>query len=677
MSPIGRGLEALEALTGNIGDLTGQIAAPITRALGFERRRTPISPWAQSADRRRAARGPRPSASEARRLWARAVPYFRPFRRQMAEIAALAIVVACVGVAEPLVMKRIVDALGEAARQPAARSAVFQAVAALVALEILRAALAGRIGIRTWDVRLGVDFQVRRDVVGALNGLPMSYHQEGTVGATLLKVNHHIPGFAGAVSELLGALPGIAYFALAAIAMWRLDWRLTAAVLAVLPLPALIGVWAAREQTERERRLAERWARLYGRFAEVMSGILTVKACGAERREQLSFMDGVDRGNAIVARGIRRDAVTGGVRSVAAGLARLVAIGLGTVLILRGEITLGTLMAFLAFAGGLVVPVQTLTSLYQTIRKTAVSFESILAILEADNSVQDRPGAVHAGRLRGHVRFEGVRFGYRRGAPTLQDISFEIPAGQIVALVGPSGGGKSTLAQLLQRLYAPEAGRITVDGHDIAELALASLRTQIGVVPQEPFLFNDTVLANLAYARPSASREEIEMAARAANAHAFIQALPQGYDTVVGERGSRLSGGQRQRVAIARALLQDPAILILDEPTSALDPESERLVQQALARLMRGRTTLLIAHRLETVAAAQRIVVVVQGRVVEQGSHDELRAARGHYAALVAGELAGGRVAAGGPGAGVGASVEAGNPPVILRERSDRRTFSA
>jgi ATP-binding cassette subfamily B protein len=331
--------------------------------------------------------------------------------------------------------------------------------------------------------------------------------------------------------------------------------------------------------------------------------------------------------------------MTGGVRSVAAGLARLVAIGLGTVLILRGEITLGTLMAFLAFVGGLVAPVQTLTSLYQTIRKTTVSFESILTILEADKAAQDRPTAVHAGRLRGHVSFEHVQFSFRRDAPTLHDVSFEVRAGETVALVGPSGVGKSTIAQLLQRLYAPDAGRITIDGQDVADITLASLRAQIGVVPQEPFLFNDTVLANLAYARPSASREEIETAARAANAHGFIQALPHGYDTVVGERGSRLSGGQRQRIAIARAMLQNPTILILDEPTSALDAESERLVQEALARLAWNRTTLLIAHRLETVASAHRIVVMANGRIVEQGTHEELRAARGTYAAMLAQEF--------------------------------------
>jgi ATP-binding cassette subfamily B protein len=636
VSPISRSLEALEALTENLGELTEQLAAPLTRAFRSEFRRTPVSPWTQAPDRRRTPRGPRPSASQARRLWSRAAPYFVPFRPHIAEIAILSLLVAVVGVIEPLVMKRIVDALGGTVAHAAVRSAVLTSVLALVGLEMVRAALAGRISVRTWDVRLGVDFQIRRDVVGALNSLPISYHQEGSVGSMVLKVNQHIPGFAGAVSELLGALSGLGYFVLAAAAMLRLDWRLTVAVFVVLPLPALIGVWAAREQTERERKLAERWSRLYSRFAEVMTGIVTVKACGAERREQLIFLDGVDRGNAIVARGVRRDAVTGGVRSVAAGLARLVAIGLGTVLILRGEITLGTLMAFLAFVGGLVTPVQTLTSLYQTIRKTTVSFESILTILEADNAAQDRPTAVHAGRLRGQVRFENVRFSFRRGVPTLQDVSFEVPAGRTVAIVGPSGVGKSTIAQLLQRLYPPESGRITIDGQDIAELTLASLRSQIGVVPQEPFLFNDTVLANLAYARPSASREEIESAARAANAHGFIQALPHGYDTVVGERGGRLSGGQRQRIAIARAMLQNPAILILDEPTSALDPESERLVQEALARLARNRSTLLIAHRAETVAAADHIVVMAGGRIVEQGGHEELVAVRGAYAELVA-----------------------------------------
>jgi ATP-binding cassette, subfamily B, bacterial len=634
VSPISRSLEVLEALTENLGELTEQLAAPITRALRTEFRRIPISPWAESPERRRTARGRPPTASDARRLWIRAAPYFRPFRRHVVEIASLSMLVAIVGVIEPLVMKRIVDALGGAVSHAAIRAAVLHSVLALVGLEIVRAALAGRVTVRTWDVRLGVDFHIRRDVVGALNALPLSYHQEGSVGAMLLKVNQHIPGFAAAVSELLGSLGGVGYFVLAAVAMFRLDWRLTFAVLIVLPLPALIGIWAAREQTERERKLADRWSRLYSRFAEVMTGIVTVKACGAERREQLIFLDGVDRGNAIVARGVRRDAMTGGVRSVAAGLARLVAIGLGTVLILRGEITLGTLMAFLAFVGGLVAPVQTLTSLYQTIRKTTVSFESILTILDAEKAAQDRPTAVHAGRFRGQVCFERVQFGFRPGVPTLHDVSFEVRPGETVALVGPSGVGKSTIAQLLQRLYAPDAGRITIDGQDIGELTLASLRAQIGVVPQDPFLFNDTVLANLAYARPSASREEIEGAARAANAHGFIQALPHGYDTVVGERGSRLSGGQRQRIAIARAMLQNPVILILDEPTSALDVESERLVQEALARLARNRTTLFIAHRPETVARADHIVVMAEGRVVEQGTPSQLLAARGVYASM-------------------------------------------
>ena len=318
MSPISRSLEALEALTGNLGELTEQLAAPITRALRTEFRRIPISPWTQAPERRRRPRGPRPSAGQARRLWTRAAPYFGPFRRHVAEIAALSLVVAVMGVIEPLVMKRIVDALGGAMAHAAVRTAILHSVVALVGLEIVRAALAGRITVRTWDVRLGLDFEIRRDVVGALNRLPMSYHQEGSVGGLLLKVNQHIPGFAGAVSELLGALAGLGYFVLAAAAMLRLDWRLTVAVLAVLPLPALIGVWAAKEQADRERKLADRWSRLYSRFAEVMSGIVTVKACGAERREQLIFLDGVSRGNAIVARGVRRDAMTGGLRTVAA-----------------------------------------------------------------------------------------------------------------------------------------------------------------------------------------------------------------------------------------------------------------------------------------------------------------------------------------------------------------------
>jgi ATP-binding cassette, subfamily B, bacterial len=264
-----------------------------------------------------------------------------------------------------------------------------------------------------------------------------------------------------------------------------------------------------------------------------------------------------------------------------------------------------------------------------------VSLAAVFTILETEDQVRDAADAREARVVRGELAFERVSFGYTAGRPVLDQIDLRMAPGEMVALVGPSGGGKTTLMNLLQRLHDPDAGRICIDGADIRSFTQRSLRKQISVVMQDALLFDDTVGANIAYGRTDATAEEIEAAARAANAHEFIQALPAGYDQFVGERGGLLSAGQRQRIAIARALLKNPPVVVLDEATSALDAESESLVQEALERLLSGRTTLVIAHRLSTVVRADRIVVLRGGRVEEQGSHAELMRARGYYATLV------------------------------------------
>jgi ATP-binding cassette subfamily B protein len=562
----------------------------------------------------------------------RSLEFVRPYRRTLTAVTCLALFLAAMSAVDPLLMKYLFDQLGAGA----GLSKFSLAMAALVILEIARAGLQAWLGVLSWDVRLGVDYTVRERVMGKLNSLPMSFHQGETIGATMNRINAGINGCVTAFCDTaFNLLPTLLYLVLSVTAMLRMEWHLAVAVIVFAPLPAIIGAWAAPEQMQRERRLVERWNSIYGRFNEVLAGMMTVKGFAMEEEEKRRFLAGVREGNAVVRRGVRTDNCTGTLRSLAATAARLAALAIGGYFVYRGEMTLGTLVAFLGYIGGLFGPVQGLTNTYQTLRRATVSLEAIFDILDADDVVADSPGAADMTPLRGEVEFRGVSFGYQPGSPVLRNISLRIAAGETVALIGPSGSGKTTLATLLQRFYRVTEGAITIDGMDIRAMTQHSLRSQIGVVFQDAHLFNDTVRANIAYGRPDASQEEVEMAARAAQAHGFILDLPEGYDTVVRERGSRLSGGERQRIAIARALLKNPPILILDEATSALDAESEHLIQRALKALLRGRTAFVIAHRLSTVRDADRIVVIKDGKVAEAGNHAELLAHGGYYASLL------------------------------------------
>jgi ATP-binding cassette subfamily B protein len=376
----------------------------------------------------------------------------------------------------------------------------------------------------------------------------------------------------------------------------------------------------------------------------------TVRAFARERAEERAFTRRVKWAFASIQRGVALDARV----TLTAGLAELTArtlvLGWGGVLVMRGDLTVGGVVAFLGYVGGVFAPVQQLANIYPNLRKAGVALTTVFRVLDADEEAPDRADAAPAHRLRGLVRLEQVRFAYRsatgdalrtaEGRTVLSDVDLTIEPGQTVALVGPSGSGKSTVLRLLQRIHQPTGGRILLDGHDLRALEIATVRRQLGVVPQEIVLFNNSVAANIAYARPGASREEIVDAAVKAGAHEFIMDLPGGYETGIGEGGGSLSGGQRQRIAIARAFLVNPAILLLDEATAALDPASERVVQDALRALRHGRTTFIVAHRLHTVRDADRILVLDHGRVVGDGTHDVLLATCPTYSALVHTELA-------------------------------------
>jgi ABC transporter fused permease/ATP-binding protein len=424
-----------------------------------------------------------------------------------------------------------------------------------------------------------------------------------------------------------------------AILAWT-SWKLTLVMLALVPIAVVGGLFYGRLVKRLSREVQDALASATEVAEETISGVRTVRAFAREEREVARYSAQVDASYALARKRARVNAIFGAVAAFSAYGAISGVLWYGGILLAEGAMTMGELTSFLLYTFTVAFSIAALGGVWQDFMRAVGASERIFELLERPPTMKS--GGVIPTTVSGTVTFRQIEFAYptRPDIPVLKGVDLSLSPGEVIALVGPSGGGKSTIAALLSRLYDPIGGQITFDGEDLESLELNWLRRQIGVVAQEPMLFATSIRENIRYGRPDATDTEVEAAAQAANARGFVQGLPEGFDTEVGERGVRLSGGQKQRIAIARALLEDPPILVLDEATSALDAESEHLVQEALGHLMKGRTTLVIAHRLSTVMSADRIAVIEAGRLVQEGTHAELLERGGLYAQLVERQLA-------------------------------------
>jgi ATP-binding cassette subfamily B protein len=596
-----------------------------------------------------------------KRVWR----FARPYRWMLLLFLGTIVVTALVEVAPPLLFRRLIDIL--VSNKDAIDQRSFPGdslrtidVLAMAALGLALADAVLGVAQRWWSARIGegVIFDLRVALFDHVERMPIAFFTRTQTGALISRLNNDVIGAQQALTGTLGTVvSNVISLVTTLIVMFALEWRLTLLSLVVLPafiVPAKrVGRRLQVITREGMQVNASMNATMTERFN--VAGALLVKLFGSYDRETGSFSDRAGRVRDI---GIK-SAMYGRVFFVAMGLVGAIGTALvywlGARMVIAGTFTTGTIVAFALYVTRIYMPLTSLTNARIDLMTAFVSFDRVFEVLDTPPAIADRPGAHDLVQPHGRVQVEDVWFRYPAGtsvsiaslegdgnAPLsdqasdwiLKGVSFTAEPGDMVALVGPSGAGKTTLSTLIPRLYDVTSGAVRVDGADVRDLTVASLNSAIGVVTQDAHLFHDTIGANLRYAKPDATDAELVTACRAARIHDVIAALPEGYDTVVGERGYRMSGGEKQRLAIARVLLKDPAIVILDEATAHLDSETELLIQQALAEALSGRTSVVIAHRLSTVQAADQILVLDEGRIIERGTHDQLLRAGGLYEEL-------------------------------------------
>ncbi len=557
--------------------------------------------------------------------------YVQPYRRRLlGAIAAMFAVLACT-LSVPLLMKTAIDSAiipGDTRLLLVITGAVIAIGLVAIGLSRIETYMTGWVGERVLN-------DLRVDLFAHMQRLSLGYFERQRTGVLISRLTNDVEALQQLVTDgLTSTVRNLLTLVVAGGILLVLDFRLALATLIVFPVMAILTFVFRGQSARAYGQMRSRLGLVTAALQENLNGIRVIQAYRREHasREQIaelntSYRDANHR--TVTSSGWYFPTV-----EILAALATCIVFGYGGYLYVQGDIEIGVLVAFIGYLASFFDPVQQLSQVYNTFLAGSAALDKILDVMDDEPTLVDSPDATPISQIRGDVRFEHVRFGYAPERPVIDGLDLDVVAGQTVALVGHTGAGKSTIIKLLARFYDPQAGRITIDGRDLRTVTMASLREQIAIVPQEGFLFNGTIHDNIAFGRPDATRAEVEAAAHEVGADRFIEALPDGYDERVQERGSRLSIGQRQLIAFARALLVDPRLLILDEATSSVDIQTEAGIEEALQRLLAGRTAFVVAHRLSTIRNADLIVVLEHGRVVEVGSHDELLAHEGRYRAL-------------------------------------------